>query len=154
MGITKHIQELKLRVSAKRMFKALVTESHSIPLPDAIKSIEILHGDGSAGTIRKTNLADGSYVKIRIEAVDIDNQVSKYTVIEGPMLGNKIESIHYEQKFEDSSDGGCVAKIVSEYHTKGDIQLKEEEVKAINDQALGFYTLSEEYLHANPNVCA
>ncbi|KAK6122793.1 hypothetical protein DH2020_043455 [Rehmannia glutinosa] len=153
MGITKHIQELKLRVSAKRMFKALVlnlTPSH-FPMPSRASSSSMETG---GGTIRQTNLADGSHVKIRIEAVDIDNQVSKYTVIEGPMLGDKIESIHYEQKFEDSSDGGCVAKIVSEYHTKGDIQLKEEEVKAINDRALGFYTLSEEYLHANPNVCA
>ncbi|KAK6122764.1 hypothetical protein DH2020_043502 [Rehmannia glutinosa] len=153
MGITKHTQEIKLRVSAKRLFKALVTESHIISLPNAIKNVEILHGDGGAGTIRQTNLVNGSYLKHRIEALDIDNRVSKYTLIEGPLLGDKLESIYYEQEFEDSSDGGCIAKIVSEYHTKGDIQLKEEDIKAMNDKVVPFYTLTEDYLLANPDVC-
>ncbi|KAI3459573.1 hypothetical protein Pfo_016236 [Paulownia fortunei] len=159
MAITKYTQEIKLRVPAKRMFKALVTESYTmLPkiMPNAVKSIEKLQGDGGSGTIRQTNFADGapySYVKHKIDALDTENYVSKYTLIEGPVLGDKIESISYDQKFEDSSDGGCITKIVSEYHTKGDIQLKEEDIKTGKDQALSFYTLTEEYLLANPDVC-
>ncbi|KAL3642523.1 hypothetical protein CASFOL_013338 [Castilleja foliolosa] len=154
MGIFKHTQELKLRVAAKRMFKALVTDIDSIPLPASIKSIDTLEGDGkSSTTIRQTNFADGGYVKHKIEVVDTENYVSKHTLIEGPMIGDKIESIQYDQKFEHSSDGGCVAKITSEYHTKGDIELNEEEVKATGDQVLVFYKLTEEYLLAHPDVC-
>ncbi|GFP83710.1 pathogenesis-related protein sth-2 [Phtheirospermum japonicum] len=136
------------------MFKALVTEIDSIPLPASIKSIDKLQGDGS---IRKTNFADdviGGYVKHKIEVVDNENCVSKHTIIEGPMIGDKIETIHYVQKFEHSSDGGCVAKIESEYHTKGDIQLNDEEIKATGDQVLVFFNLTEEYLLAHPDVCA
>ncbi|GFP87789.1 pathogenesis-related protein sth-2 [Phtheirospermum japonicum] len=158
MGIFKHTQEVKLRVAAKSMFKALVTDMDSIPLPAAIKSIDTLQGDGtSTGTIRRTNFADdvtGGYVKHKIEVVDTENYVSKHTLIEGPMIGDKIESIHYDSKFEHSSDGGCVAKIASEYHTKGDIQLNDEEIKATGDQVLVFYKLTEEYLLAHPDVCA
>ncbi|KAL3634429.1 hypothetical protein CASFOL_021483 [Castilleja foliolosa] len=155
MGIIKHIQELKLRVAAKRMFKALVTDMDSIPLPAAITSIDILPGDGKrAGTLRKTNFADGGYVKHEIEVVDTENCVSKHTLIEGPMIGDKIESIHYESKFEHSSDGGCVAKIACEYHTKGDIQLSDEEIKSTGEHVLAFFKLTEEYLLAHPDVCA
>ncbi|KAI3459569.1 hypothetical protein Pfo_016232 [Paulownia fortunei] len=159
MAITKYTQEIKLRVSAKRMYKALVTESYTILpklMPNVVNSIEKLQGDGGAGTIRQTNFAEGTpykYVKHRIDALDTENYVSKYTLIEGPVLGDKIESISYDQKFEDSSDGGCITKIVSEYHTKGDIQLKEEDIKAGKEQSISFYTLTEEYLLANPDVC-
>ncbi|GER40494.1 pathogenesis-related protein [Striga asiatica] len=153
MGLFKHTNELKLRVSAKRMYEAMVTETHTIPLPPAIKSSELLHGDGGAGSIRKTNLADGSHLKERIEALDNDKYASKHTVTEGAMLGEKLESIHYEQKFEDTKEG-CVVKIVNEYHTKGDAHLSDEEIKAVTEQALAFYKLTEEFLLAHPQLCA
>ncbi|KAI3459568.1 hypothetical protein Pfo_016231 [Paulownia fortunei] len=160
MAVIKYPQEIKLRVSPKKMFKAMVTESYTVLpkiMPIAIKSIELLQGDGGAGTIRQTNFPDGApfpYVKHRIDALDTENCVSKYTLIEGAVLGDKLESVYYEVKFEDSSDGGCIVKIMSEYHTKGDAELKEEDIKAGKEQATGFYTVAEEYLLAHPNVCA
>ncbi|KAL3628577.1 hypothetical protein CASFOL_027623 [Castilleja foliolosa] len=135
------------------MFKALVSDIDNTPLPAIITSIDKVQEDGS-GTIRKTNFADGGCVKHKIEVVDTENYVSKHTVIEGPLIGDKIESIHYEQKFEHSNYGGCVAKIASEYHTKGDIQLNDEEIKATGDQILVFYKLTEEHLLAHPDICA
>ncbi|CAA0818234.1 Unknown protein [Striga hermonthica] len=153
MGVFKHSNELKLCVSAKRMYRAMVTETHTIPLPPAIKSSELLHGDGGAGSIRKTNLADGSHLKEIIEALDNDNYASKHTVTEGALLGDKMESIHYEQKFEDTKEG-CVAKIVNEYHTNGDAHLSDEEIKTTAEQALSFYKLTEEFLLAHPELCA
>ncbi|KAK6122763.1 hypothetical protein DH2020_043501 [Rehmannia glutinosa] len=156
MGITKYTQEIKLRVPAKRMFKAMVTESYTILpkiIPNAIKSSDLLQGDGGVGTIRQTNFPD-AYVKHRIDALDTENCVSKYTLIEGPMLGDPLESVYYNQKFEDTSDGGCIFKTVSEYYTKGDAVFKQDDIKNGNDQAIGFYTLTEEYLLANPDVCA
>lgn len=62
MAITKDTHEIKLGVSAKRIFKALVTEPYTnLPkiLPHVVKSVELLHGDGGAGTIKQTNFADG-----------------------------------------------------------------------------------------------
>ncbi|KAL0366836.1 UNVERIFIED_CONTAM: Major allergen Pru ar 1 [Sesamum radiatum] len=160
MAVIKYPQEIKVGVSPKRMFKAMVTESYTILpkiMPVAIKSIELLHGDGGAGTIRQTNFPDGApfpYVKHRIDALDTENYVSKYTLIEGAVLGDKLESVYYEAKFEDSGDGGCIVKIISEYRTKGDAEIKEEDIKAGKDQATGFYTLAEQYLLAHPHVCA
>ncbi|KAL2242585.1 UNVERIFIED_CONTAM: putative intracellular pathogenesis-related protein T1 [Sesamum indicum] len=64
MAVIKYPQEIKVGVSPKRMFKAMVTESYTILpkiMPVAIKSIELLHGDGGAGTIRQTNFPDGQY---------------------------------------------------------------------------------------------
>lgn len=91
----------------------------------------------------------------RIDALDIDNYMIKYTLIEGPMLGDKLEDVHYACKFEDTSDGGCIIKLVSEYHchTKGDIQLKEDDIKAGKNRNMGFYRAIEEYLLAHPQEC-
>ncbi|KAI3473513.1 hypothetical protein Pfo_031619, partial [Paulownia fortunei] len=117
-----------------------------------------VEGDGvSAGCIRQTNFADGAhfkYVKHRIDAIDTENYVCKYSLVEGEVLGDKLENICYEIKFEASEDGGCVIKLTSEYHTKGDIELNDEEIKAGKEQALVLYKACEEYLHANPDVCA
>ncbi|KAL0388316.1 UNVERIFIED_CONTAM: Major allergen Pru ar 1 [Sesamum radiatum] len=160
MAVIKYPQEIKVRVSPKRMFKAMVTESYTLLpkiMPVAIKSIDVLQGDGGAGTIRQTNFPDGApfpYVKHRVDTLDAEKCTSKYTLIEGAVLGDKLESVEYEVKFEESGDGGCIVKIMSEYHTKGDAQLKEEDIKAGKDQATAFYTIADEYLLANPDVCA
>lgn len=96
----------------------------------------------------------GSHVKYKVDAIDVDNQVVKYTLIDGSVLGEKLESIYYEQIFEDSSEGGCVTKIVGEYRPKGGVELKEEDTKAAKAyQATEFYKLAEEYLVANPDAC-
>lgn len=44
--------------------------------------------------------------------------------------------------------------MTSHYNTKGDINLKEEEIKAGKDKAIGMYQVVEEYLLANPNAYA
>lgn len=44
--------------------------------------------------------------------------------------------------------------MTSHYNTKGDINLKEEEIKAGKDKAIGMYKVVEEYLLANPDAYA
>ncbi|KAL3626496.1 hypothetical protein CASFOL_030045 [Castilleja foliolosa] len=83
-----------------------------------IKSIVLLHGNGGPGTIMQTNFHDvaGEPVKSakhKIDALDIEKGNSKYTIIEGAWLGDKIESIVYEVKFEELGNGGCLIKITS-----------------------------------------
>ncbi|KAK9278230.1 hypothetical protein L1049_027792 [Liquidambar formosana] len=75
--------------------------------------------------------------------LDTENLLCKYTLVEGDSLGRKLESIVYKVKFEASSNGGCVCKMTSEYHTKADVELKEDEVKAGKDNAMGLYKVVE-----------
>lgn len=94
------------------------------------------------------------YVKHRIDELDIDNLVCKYTMIEGDPLGDKLESIAYEVKFEAASDGGCNCKMISNYNAIGDFTIEEEEIKAGKDKALAIYKVVESHLLENPNVYA
>lgn len=61
--MTKFTEEIEIQVSAKRLFKAMVTESYTnLPkvIPNAIKCRAILQGDGGPGTIRRTSFCDGN----------------------------------------------------------------------------------------------
>ncbi|KAL2463216.1 Pathogenesis-related protein STH-2 [Forsythia ovata] len=159
MGVFSFVHELKTNVSPKRLFKALITEPHDVlpKVSPSIKSVVTVQGDGGVGSINQTNFADGSPakpMKNRVEFLDTQNYVSKITLIEGDAIDDKVEKVCYEMKFEDSKDGGCVLKINSDYHTKGDAVLKEEDIKAGTDYAIGIYKACADYLVANPHVCA
>ncbi|KAL2469621.1 major allergen Pru ar 1-like [Abeliophyllum distichum] len=159
MGVFSFVHELKTNVSPKRMFKALITHNHEVlpKVSPTIKSIETVQGDGGVGSIQKTIFSDDSpfkTLKNRVDFLDAENYVSKFTLIEGDALGDQLEKICYEMKFEDSKDGGCVIKITSDYHTKGDVVLKEEDINAGKEHAMGLYKACADYLIANPHVCA
>ncbi|KAL6535176.1 hypothetical protein OROMI_026550 [Orobanche minor] len=158
MGIKHIAHEFKANVSRSRLFKALITHPHEV-LPKctgSIKSIEIIDGSGvSDGCIIKATLPDGiKYVKHRIDSIKHDKYECEYTLIEGDVLGDKLEKVRHNMKFQTTEDGGCVIKVESEYHTKGDIELKDDDIKAGEEQALALYNACEAYLIANPNVFA
>ncbi|PIN08414.1 hypothetical protein CDL12_19015 [Handroanthus impetiginosus] len=160
MGVTTITQEFTSPIAAGRLFKALILESNNlIPklIPQSIKSVEILQGDGGAGSIEQVNFTESShfkYVKHRIDELDKENFVCKYTMIEGDALGGKLESIGYEIKFEPSNGGGCICKMTSKYHALGEHEIKEEEIKAGKESAMGIYKVVEAYLLENPHVYA
>ncbi|KAL7124173.1 hypothetical protein ABFS83_14G030100 [Erythranthe nasuta] len=159
MGVKSFFEEVKAKVSPSRLFKALITESHDVipKVTTSIKSVVTIEGESlTPGCIRQTNFPEGAqlkYVKHRIDAIDTENYVCKYTLVEGDILGDKLEKICYEIKFE-ASEEGCNIKLTSEYHTKGDFVINDEEIKAGKEQALGLYKACEDYLIANPHVCA
>ncbi|OWM71159.1 hypothetical protein CDL15_Pgr011286 [Punica granatum] len=160
MGVICFTQEFTTPITPARMFKALILDSHNIIpklMPQGIKSIEFVEGDGGAGSIKQTTFPEGGHfkhLKHRIDTLDSENLVCKYTLIEGDIIFDRLEKVVYEVKFEASSTGGCVCKMTSEYHTKGDMELKEEEIKHGKDKAMGLYKVVEEYLVANPDVYA
>ncbi|XP_056168619.1 pathogenesis-related protein STH-21-like [Syzygium oleosum] len=90
------------------------------------------------------------FLKRKIDALDTENLVCKYTLIEGDMIFDKIEKVVYGVQILASGNGGCVCKMTSEYHTKGDVELKEEDIKQGKEKAMGLYKVVEEYLLANP----
>ncbi|OIT40509.1 pathogenesis-related protein sth-2 [Nicotiana attenuata] len=101
-------------------------------------------------------MTDGpiKYLKHKLHVIDDKNLVTKYSLIEGDILGDKLESITYDVKFETSSNGGCICKTSTEYHTKGDYVIKEEEHNEGKDKAMELFKVVEEYLLANPTVYA
>ncbi|KAK9933872.1 hypothetical protein M0R45_021045 [Rubus argutus] len=158
MGVTSISQEFLCPIAPSRMFKALIIDSKNlIPklLPQFIASVEVTQGDGGAGSIEQVNFTEGShfkYVKHRIDELDQDNFVCKYTMIEGDALGDKLESIAYEVKFEAASDGSSICKMTSNYNTIGEFEVKEEEIIAGKNSAMGIYKVVEAYLLENPHV--
>ncbi|KAF3436494.1 hypothetical protein FNV43_RR23586 [Rhamnella rubrinervis] len=159
MGVISFTEEFASPVTAARMFKALILDSHNLVhklMPQAIKSIQIIHGDGGPGTIKQINFAEGTryrYMKHRIDALDVENCTYKYTMIEGDVLSDlKMEYIASEVKFESSSasNGGCVCKVNSEYHTVGDFEINEDDIRGAKERAIGVYKVVEAYLFENP----
>lgn len=95
-----------------------------------------------------------NYVKHRIDELDQANNMCRYTMIEGDALGDKLESIDYEVKFELASEGGSICKMTSKYNTKGDFRVDEEEIKGGKEKAMAIYKVVEAYLLENPHVWA
>ncbi|KAA8536503.1 hypothetical protein F0562_028981 [Nyssa sinensis] len=117
MAVTSITQEFTTPIAPARMFKALILDSHNLVpklMPQSIKSVEFVEGDGGVGSIKQTNFTDGShfkYLKHRIDTLDKDNCVN----------------------------GGCFCKMTSEYHAKAGVELKEEEIKEGKDKAMAVY---------------
>ncbi|KAK4478240.1 hypothetical protein RD792_017523 [Penstemon davidsonii] len=161
MGVKSFFHEIKSKVSPSRLFKALVTESPEVGpkfMSQYVKSVEIVEGHGvTPGCVIKTNFHDGApskYMKHRIDAVDTENYLCKYTLIEGDALGDKLEKVCSVLKFEGTDDGGCTIKVTNDYHAKGDLEVNDDEIKKGKDETIGLYKACEDYLTANPSVCA
>ncbi|KAK4491591.1 hypothetical protein RD792_002345 [Penstemon davidsonii] len=158
MAITTFIDEYSSPIHPLRIFKASIVDSHNlIPklMPQAIKSVEIIEGNGGSGSIKKINFAEGGNfksLKYHIDELNEESLTYKYTLIEGDALVDKLEKITYEVKFEKTADGGSISKVTSKYYTVGDFMLKEEEVKAGKEKVIGMYKAVEAYLVQNPNA--
>lgn len=75
-------------------------------------------------------------------------------MIEGDALAEKLEFITHEVQYEPTPDGGSKNKMTKKYHTKGDIVIKEEDIKAGKEKTLGMYKVAEPYLLQNPDAYA
>ncbi|VVA24661.1 PREDICTED: major allergen [Prunus dulcis] len=158
MGVFTYETEFTSVIPPEKLFKAFILDADNlIPkiAPTAVKDTEILEGDGGVGTIKKVTFGEGSqygYVKHRIDGIDKDNLTYSYTLIEGDVLSDVIEKIAYDIKLVASPNGGSIVKTTSHYHTKGDVEIKEEQVKAGKEKAAGLFKLVEGYLLANPDA--
>ncbi|KAL0462721.1 UNVERIFIED_CONTAM: Major strawberry allergen Fra a 1.08 [Sesamum latifolium] len=157
MAITTFTDEYTLPNPPSRIYKPSIIDSHNLVLklmPQAIKSIEIIQGDGSAGSIKQINFAEGSpfkCVKYRVDKLNEKTFTYGYTLIEGDSLVANLEKITYEVKFEQPADGGSNSKVTSKYYTTGDFTLKEDEVKTVRAQA-STQALSSETPHTVTHV--
>lgn len=65
MGVATSTGEQTYLISPARLFKASIVDSHNlIPklMPQAIKSIDILQGNGGTGTIKQINFPQGNNI--------------------------------------------------------------------------------------------
>ncbi|KAL3508137.1 hypothetical protein ACH5RR_033519 [Cinchona calisaya] len=158
MGVITYDYEVTSSIPPAKLFKAFILDGDNlIPkiLPEAIKNVEILQGDGGAGTIKCTHFGEGSQynsVKHQVDEIDKENFIYKYTIFEGDVLGDVIEKISYEIKILPSDDGGSIAKNTSTYYTKGDAKINEENIKSGKEKASGIFKAVEAYLITNPDT--
>ncbi|PHT55095.1 Pathogenesis-related protein STH-21 [Capsicum baccatum] len=157
MGVYTFTDETTTSVAPLWLFKALVIDCNNLvsKLAPDVKSIENVEGDGGPGTIKKITFVEGGpmkYLKHKIHVIDDKNLVTKYSLIEGDVLGDKAESVDYDAKFEASANGGCVNTTVTVYHTKCDYVVTEEEHNVHKDKANDLLKAIEAYLLANPSV--
>ncbi|PIM98485.1 hypothetical protein CDL12_29038 [Handroanthus impetiginosus] len=155
MGAITYDMEIPSSVPAAKMFKALVLDADTlIPkiMPQAIKNVEILEGDGSVGTVKLIHFGDGSQfksVKHRIDALDIENLTDSYSIIDGDVLMGVVESVTYNVKIVPTEDGGCICENRSIYHTKDGVEISEEKIKEGKETATTMFKAIEAFLHAN-----
>ncbi|KAK7329498.1 hypothetical protein VNO77_23668 [Canavalia gladiata] len=153
-------EEFASPVQAGRMFKALILDAPNlIPklMPQAIKNVQLVEGNGGPGSIQEITVAEGDHIKHlkhRIDAIDKENLKYSYAVIEGDDLLEKVDSISHEIKFEPTENGGSKAKNVSKYHPKPGVDIKEDDFKAAREKAMGLFKVVEAYLVANPGAYA
>lgn len=62
MGVTNFTQEFTCPIAPSRMFKALILDSSNLMpklLPQFVKSVDLIQGDGGAGSIEQVNFTEG-----------------------------------------------------------------------------------------------
>ncbi|XP_024994863.1 major allergen Pru ar 1-like [Cynara cardunculus var. scolymus] len=155
MGVTTYDMEVETAVPAAKLYQSFILDGDTLVpkvAPQAMKSVDILEGDGGAGTVKLITFGEGSQfksVKHKIDEVDKDNLSYSYSIIEGDILVDPLESISYHIKLVPTDQGGCILKHKSIYTCKGDVKIAEEDIKNGKEKAQGLFKAIEAYLLAN-----
>ncbi|XP_068660678.1 major strawberry allergen Fra a 1.08-like [Aristolochia californica] len=142
-------------IAPARIWKAGIKDAHVLMpklLPQVITSLEILEGDGGAGTIKKLIFAEGGYVKDRVDVMDDEKYLFRYSVIEGGLLGVKVNSMKFELTFVATPPGGSISKLKVDYDAIDGATEVEEEVAKVKAGVTGMVKAVEAYLLANPEA--
>lgn len=91
-------------------------------------------------------------MKDRVDIVDDEKHLFKYTVIEGGVIGTKLKSHSFEIDLAPTINGGCLSKIFVDYDTIDDRLLPEEEVTKLKEGVMSMVKAVEAYLQANPDA--
>ncbi|CAH9082599.1 unnamed protein product [Cuscuta epithymum] len=160
MGVSAYTDVAKSPIAAHRLFQAFYVDSHNLfpkVLPQVFSKIDLIPGQGGAPTIKLIQYRDGDQVKCmknEITELDANKLVCKNRIVEGNMIGDEIETICYDVKFEANSGGGCTCTTKIEYHTKGDFVINEEEMKKAEEKSKGIFEAVQAYLTAHPDLYA
>ncbi|KAI5446476.1 major allergen Pru ar 1 [Lathyrus oleraceus] len=152
-------EEFTSTVEAGRLFKGLILDASTLlpKLMPTIKNIQLVEGIGGPGSIQEITVVEGTnikHVKHRIDAIDKENLIYNYSVIDGDGKPETVELVSHEVKIEPSKEGGCKIKNVSKYHPKKGVEIKEEDLKAVREEASVVLKVVDAYLVANPEAYA
>ncbi|KAK3444448.1 hypothetical protein EUGRSUZ_A00150 [Eucalyptus grandis] len=151
MGVITFHFDFPSPIPQAKMFKAAILDADNLlpkVLPQAVKSVEVLEGDGGPGTIKLMTFAEGNPYKTakhKVEVLDKENFTYCYSIIEGEMLGTTFEKITHEVKINALPLGGSMLKCTDSYFTAEEINTWKEKVSAM-------YEAIEDYLLANPDA--
>ncbi|KAL6343882.1 hypothetical protein AAG906_027654 [Vitis piasezkii] len=123
MGVITYENEITSSIPPAKMLKAFVLDVDKL-IPKILPQ-----------TIKCSQF---NYVKHRVDGIDEENLTYSYSVIEGDALMGTLESISYEVKFAASPDG--------------EIDIKEDQIKAGKEKASGMFKAIEAYLLVNPDA--
>ncbi|KAJ3699794.1 hypothetical protein LUZ61_003499 [Rhynchospora tenuis] len=148
--------EIEAVVAAPRLFKAAILDWHNMApkiASDKIVSAAPVEGDGNVGSIRQFNFAPGlpfSFVKERLDFLDVEKCEAKSTQVEGGGLGVHVESASTHIKVEPK-DGTSVVKVTGTYNPLPGVDVAAETEKA-KAAFSGVIKGCEAYLVANPDA--
>ncbi|PPD81068.1 hypothetical protein GOBAR_DD21996 [Gossypium barbadense] len=172
MGGFTYESEVITSIPPPKMFKACILDGDNlIPkiVPQVFKSVEYIEGNGEPGSIRKVTFAQGKGMK-RPFLLDSDDgkggvptPAHRSGVDEASSGGWRWDKTNDDgrgmgaalglARLEASPGGGSMCKTSSKYYTIGDIELKEEAIKAGKEKASGvLFKAIEAYLLANPDA--
>ncbi|XP_020209454.1 pathogenesis-related protein 2 [Cajanus cajan] len=156
MGVFRFEDETTSPVAPAKLYKALVKDADTLvpKVVDAVKSVEIVEGNGGPGSIKKLTVVEGGetkHVLHKVETIDEANLGYSYSIVGGAALPDTVEKITFETKFVAGPDGGSIAKLAATHHTKGDAKPSEEELKIGKAKGNAFFKAIEAYLLANPD---
>ncbi|XP_020206779.1 stress-induced protein SAM22 [Cajanus cajan] len=156
MGVFSFEDETTSPVAPAKLYKALVNDADNLipKVVEAVKSVEIVEGNGGPGTIKKLTIVEEGetkHVLHKVEGIDEANFGYSYSIVGGVALPDTVEKITFESKFIAGPNGGSVAKLSVKFQTKGDAKPNEEELKTGKAKGNALFKAIEGYLLANPH---
>ncbi|KAG0551469.1 hypothetical protein BDA96_01G426500 [Sorghum bicolor] len=149
--------EIPSPVAAPRLFRAAVMDWHNLAPKVAshvVTSAHPVEGDGGVGSVRQFNFTSFmpfSFMKEKLESLDVDKCECKSTLVEGGGIGVAVETAASHIKVEPAAGGGSVVKVESTYKLLPGVDVKGEEVKA-KEAVTAIFKGAEAYLVANPDA--
>ncbi|CAN6295404.1 unnamed protein product [Urochloa humidicola] len=148
--------EIASPVAAPRLFRAAVMDWHTLApklTSHAVASAHPVEGEGGVGSVRQfnfTSVMPFSFMKEKLEFLDVDKCECKSTLIEGGGIGVAIETATSHIKVEPVADGGSVVKVDATCKLLPGVE--EDEIAKAKESVTAIFKAAEAYLVANPDA--
>ncbi|KAH9307797.1 hypothetical protein KI387_035708, partial [Taxus chinensis] len=98
------------------------------------------------------NRPGSSYVRERVDELDEDNFVYRFSHVKGGELVNKLVSAQFQLKIMRKAEGGCVVTHSCEYETHPALPHDQRQVEQMKAQSTALFKKMEAFLLSNPTL--